>query len=104
MGCFVRVGKSLRDVLSRVSENGMGCFVLHSHVMVRYVFQELWSDKFLWSYGRISFSGVMAPTNLELKYRLFLTSLQILRFFSKTHGFCLVLVQSRNSPSRDESG
>ena len=28
MGCFVRGGKSLWDVLSGVSKNGMGCFVL----------------------------------------------------------------------------
>ena len=27
MGCFVRVGKLMRDVLSGVSKNGMGCFV-----------------------------------------------------------------------------
>ena len=27
MGCFVRGGKSMRDVLSAVSKNGMGCFV-----------------------------------------------------------------------------
>ena len=27
MGCFVRCGKSLWDVLSGVSKNGMGCFV-----------------------------------------------------------------------------
>ena len=27
MGCFVRGGKSMRDVLSGVSNNGMGCFV-----------------------------------------------------------------------------
>ena len=28
MGCFVQGGKSLWDVLSRVSKNGMGCLVL----------------------------------------------------------------------------
>ena len=27
MGCFVRGGKSLWDVLSGVAKNGMGCFV-----------------------------------------------------------------------------
>ena len=27
MRCFVRDGKSLRDVLSGVAKNGMGCFV-----------------------------------------------------------------------------
>ena len=27
MGCFVWGGKSMRDVLSGVSKNGMGCFV-----------------------------------------------------------------------------
>ena len=36
MGCFVWGGKSLSDALSRVSKNGMGCFVpgffvLHSN-------------------------------------------------------------------------
>ena len=41
MGCFVRVGKSMWDVLSRVSKNGMGCFVpgcfvLHSKTCVTY--------------------------------------------------------------------
>ena len=38
MGCFVRGGKSMRDVLSGVSKNGMGCFVpgcfvLHSEIV-----------------------------------------------------------------------
>ena len=27
MGCFVRGGKSLWDILNGVSKNGMGCFV-----------------------------------------------------------------------------
>ena len=27
MGCFVRGGKLMRDVLSGVAKNGMGCFV-----------------------------------------------------------------------------
>ena len=36
MGCFVWGGKLMRDVLSGVAKNGMGCFVpgcfvLHSH-------------------------------------------------------------------------
>ena len=34
MGCFVRGGKSLWDVLSGVSENGMGCFVLGCFVQL----------------------------------------------------------------------
>ena len=33
MGCFVRGGKSMRHVLSGVSENGMGCFVLGCFVL-----------------------------------------------------------------------
>ena len=33
MGCFVQGGKSMRDVLSGVSENGMGCFVLGCFVL-----------------------------------------------------------------------
>ena len=30
MGRFLRGGKLMRDVLSGVSKNGMGCFVIHS--------------------------------------------------------------------------
>ena len=33
MECFVRGGKSWWDVLSRVSKNGMGCFVLYSFIL-----------------------------------------------------------------------
>ena len=37
MGCFVRGGKSMLDVLSGVSKNGMGCFVLGCFVLNSYV-------------------------------------------------------------------
>ena len=33
MGCFVRVGKSMRYVLFGVSKNGIGCFVLGCFVL-----------------------------------------------------------------------
>ena len=36
MGCFVRGGKSLWDVLSGVAKNGMGCFVPGCFVRLPY--------------------------------------------------------------------
>ena len=36
MGCFVRGGKSVWDVLSRVAKNGMGCFVPRCFVRLPY--------------------------------------------------------------------
>ena len=42
MGCFVRGGKLMRDVLSGVTKNGMGCFVAGCFVLhsLNYYFTE----------------------------------------------------------------
>ena len=46
MGCFVRRGKLMRDVLSGVAKNGMGCFVPGCFVL-HSLFRSVMSFKYL---------------------------------------------------------
>ena len=56
MGCFVWGGKSLWDVLSGVSKNGMGCFVLRCFVGL--------------PASPIDKSGIFHSTEMDLKHKV----------------------------------